>query len=293
MLNKRSSMVAAAILASSVAVAGMAPIAAVADSSAPDQMDDVAVAELITGAETIAVGAATPADAAVPIIRAEGDAAAVSLESSDVQVTLGSASDAVVSESGQYALVDDSSVTYAVSYPGEGSTRFSAVLDAPTAVAPNWTFDSGTDLLLLDDGSVSVSSGDQFLGGIDAPWAVDANGSSLPTHYVISGTTLTQIVDTTGAAFPVVADPTVNFYGPYIQVHLNRHESITAVSGYAACAAILSKSPVPFAKALQIACGAVTAIGSAQLVAGKCISIHYVVGVGGPAGVWWPWVRDC
>lgn len=172
-------------------------------------------------------------------------------------------------------------------------TRFSAILAAAEEESPQWTFESGAELLLLDNGSVSVSDGENFLGGIDAPWAVDAEGRSLPTRYEISGSTLTQVVDTTDATFPVVADPTVNFYGPYIQVHLNRHESITALSGYGACAAILSKSPVPFAKALQIACGAVVAIGSAQLVAGKCISIHYVVGVGGPAGIWWPWIRNC
>lgn len=140
---------------------------------------------------------------------------------------------------------------------------------------------------------MSVSDGENFLGGIDAPWAVDADGQPLPTHYEISGSTLTQVVDTTGATFPVVADPTVQFFGPYIQVHLNRHESITAVSGFTACATVLGESKVSFAKLLAVACGAVTAIGAGQLVAGKCISVHFVVGVGGPARVWWPWIRNC
>lgn len=293
MLRQRTSKVAAAILASSVMIAGLMPVAAVADSGNPVPVDDAAIADLLASAESVAVGASTPIDAARPAIQSDGDAATVSLQSSDLQVELGSSSEPVVSEAGQYALAEDSTVTYAVSYPAAGSTRFTAVFESPAAEAPHWTFEEGTQLLLLDDGSVSVSDGEEFPGGIDAPWAVDADGRSLPTHYEVSGSTLTQIVDTSGASFPVVADPTVNFYGPYIQVHLNRHESITAVSGYAACAAILSKSPVWFAKALQIACGAVTAIGSAQLVAGKCISIHYVVGVGGPAGVWWPWIRNC
>ncbi|WP_433832319.1 hypothetical protein ACQP2E_15825 [Actinoplanes sp. CA-015351] len=42
---------------------------------------------------------------------------------------------------------------------------------------------------------------------IDTPWAVDANGTELPTTYSVNGTTLSQTVDTRGAAFPVVADP--------------------------------------------------------------------------------------
>lgn len=227
------------------------------------------------------------------MLQADGGHASVALNAIDLNVTLGGSEGAEISEADQYAIAEGDSVTYAVSFPEEGATRFSAILSAPPPVYPEWTFESGTQLLLLDDGSVSVSDVDGFLGGIEAPWAVDAKGQPLPTHYEISGSTLTQIVDTTEAAFPVVADPTVQFFGPYIQVHLNKAESRTAIGGYAACAGVLSKSPVPFAKLLQVACTTVAAIGATQLVGNKCISIHYVVGVAGPAGVWWPWVRNC
>jgi hypothetical protein len=222
----------------------------------------------------------------------EGDAV-VALNSIDLNVTLRGSAGAEISVDDQYAIAEADSVTYAVSFPDEGATRLSAILSEPPSEHPQWTFETGTQLLLLDDGSVSVSDADGFLGGIEAPWAIDAEGQSLPTHYEVSGATLTQIVDTTEAAFPVVADPTVQFFGPYIQVHLNKAESRTAVTGYGACAAVLSKSPVPFAKLLQVACTTVTAIGVAQLAGNRCVSIHYVVGIGGPAGVWWPWVRDC
>jgi hypothetical protein len=39
-------------------------------------------------------------------------------------------------------------------------------------------------------------------------WAVDANGKSLPAKYTVDGTKITMSVDTTGATFPVTADPT-------------------------------------------------------------------------------------
>jgi hypothetical protein len=39
------------------------------------------------------------------------------------------------------------------------------------------------------------------------PWAVDANGQQLPTEFVYDDGVLTQVVDTTDAAFPVVSDP--------------------------------------------------------------------------------------
>lgn len=263
-----------------------------ADSSGQDAtaIDDDSVADVIEKAELAAVGAPTPAEAPSPVVQ---DGATVDVNGSDLSVTMGASKNAVASDSGQYATVQDDSVTYAASHPGEGTTRFAAVLADATDARPQWTFAVGAQLLPLDDGTVSISDGEKFLGGIDAPWAIDAEGRSLPTHYEITGSTLTQIVDTTGASFPVVADPTVNFYGPYIQVRLNKAESYAAIGGYAACAGVLSKSPVPFAKALQIACTTVAAIGTTQLAGGNCISIHYVVGLGGPAGVWWPWIRKC
>lgn len=255
--------------------------------------DDTSVAEVLEKAETAAVGASTPTDAASPVVQVDDSGLTVDVNGSDLSVTLGASKGATISESGQYTTAADPSVTYAVSHPGEGTTRFSAILDSTMAENPRWTFEGGTQLMLLNDGSVSVSDGENFLGGIDAPWAVDADGRSLPTRYEISGSTLTQIVDTTGAAFPVVADPTVQFFGPYIQVHLNKAESLAAITGFSACAAVLSKSKVSFAKLLQVACATVVAISGTQLAGGNCISIHYVVGVGGPAGIWWPWVRKC
>ncbi len=39
------------------------------------------------------------------------------------------------------------------------------------------------------------------------PWAKDANGKTLPTKYNAQKTILTQEIDTSGAVFPVVADP--------------------------------------------------------------------------------------
>jgi|GEM_PF-4650327 len=53
---------------------------------------------------------------------------------------------------------------------------------------------------VLEPGEVVVAS-------FQPAWAIDATGMLLPTNYEVSGNTLTQVVDTTGATFPVVADP--------------------------------------------------------------------------------------
>lgn len=284
----------ATLLASGLSLAlALAPAVAQATVAGAALDDASEIADALADAETAAVGSPTPSDVEPPALQTDGGDASIALNAIDLDVTLGGTEGAEISEANQYAIAEGDSVAYAVSFPAEGTTRFSAILSAPPSEYPQWTFESGTQLLLLDDGSVSISEADGFLGGIEAPWAIDAAGRSLPTHYEISGSTLTQIVDTAGATFPVVADPTVQFFGPYIQVHLNKAESRTAIGGYAACAGVLSKSPVPFAKLLQVACTTVAAIGATQLVGSKCISIHYVVGVAGPAGVWWPWVRNC
>lgn len=56
-------------------------------------------------------------------------------------------------------------------------------------------------------GNLDVPAGWQMLGGFQPAWSVDANGVALPSHFEIDGNTLTQVVDTSGAEFPVVSDP--------------------------------------------------------------------------------------
>lgn len=60
------------------------------------------------------------------------------------------------------------------------------------------------------DGSVAVLSPEgQMAGHIAAPWALDANGKTLRTHYVVDGRDLRQVVDTRDAAYPIIMDPWV------------------------------------------------------------------------------------
>lgn len=120
-LGQRTGLVAAATIAVLVS-AGLPSVANAEDDS---------VVGVLEKAETVAVGAPTPADVESPVLEARGDGVDVDVNGSDLTVTLGASSDAAISESGQYATVEDASVTYAVSHPAEGTTRFSAILPAP------------------------------------------------------------------------------------------------------------------------------------------------------------------
>ena len=75
----------------------------------------------------------------------------------------------------------------------------------PPVPAPGDTLESPGDDVTRPGSVVGVD--EAVLLHIPAPWAVDASGAALPTRYEITGDTVTQVVDTRGARFPVVADP--------------------------------------------------------------------------------------
>lgn len=75
----------------------------------------------------------------------------------------------------------------------------------------------GAELLPMENGRVGIlgvstsPNVSSLFAIVNTPWAVDARGRSLPTSYRIDGSYLTQEIDTSGATFPVVADPSVDF----------------------------------------------------------------------------------
>lgn len=78
------------------------------------------------------------------------------------------------------------------------------------------TADGGLDFVetVQDSGATS----DLLVGRLDAPWAVDANGDSIPTRYQIDDHRVVQVVERTpSAAYPIVADP---FWIPAVVIAL-------------------------------------------------------------------------
>ncbi|WP_290471296.1 hypothetical protein [Leifsonia sp. 71-9] len=133
-------------------------------------------------------------------------------------------------------------------------------------------------LKLEADGSVSITNtnGD-MVGFIPAPWAKDATGGNVPTHFEISGNQLTQIVDfTANTAFPVVADPLITFgyaQGPGLYINLTGGQmktiaaaviAVGGASGYFICNGKV-KLPPYVAWFARIACAAVGSISFERL----------------------------
>lgn len=82
---------------------------------------------------------------------------------------------------------------------------------------------------VVTDGSIRLRSNEAnvFVPFVKAPWAVDANGKKLPTSYSISGDMITQTVETVGASFPVVADPSIQWIPmPVVALYGSQAEAI-------------------------------------------------------------------
>ncbi|MDQ0032092.1 hypothetical protein [Arthrobacter bambusae] len=81
---------------------------------------------------------------------------------------------------------------------------------------------------LTNDGGVQLrnQSAHIVIPFISAPWALDAIGKKLPTSYVVNGSKITQHVNTDGAHFPIVADPSIQWI-PYPVVAMYGWEAET------------------------------------------------------------------
>ncbi|MBG9887057.1 hypothetical protein ABE10_10975 [Bacillus toyonensis] len=146
----------------------------------------------------------------------------------------------------------------------------------------------GGQAALFGDGSVIISDATgQAVGGFRAPWAVDAQGASVPTTFRLDGDDLVQTVEfTADTAFPVTADPDrgSEWWGWYSQYTrsetqylanlINGNAGITALVG-AACGFIPGGIPTA-ACGLAVASFAFKFLDPVNQAAssGRCVALN-------------------
>ena len=120
----------------------------------------------------------------------------------------------------------------------DGSVQINTIIknsNAPSRYEYPITLPTGGSASLTTDGGVSLTNvNGAFIGGFAPAWAKDANGVEVATHYEISGSRLTQVInhEANGVVYPVVADPWFGIglidhvkwvtnvpYGPTLQVY--------------------------------------------------------------------------
>lgn len=93
----------------------------------------------------------------------------------------------------------------------DGSLQILSIIEsdaAPISYEYSFALPEGAKIIPSGRGLLIVNA-DGLVAAVAPAWALDAKGQEVPTHYELSGTTITQVVDHRSVeyAYPVVADP--------------------------------------------------------------------------------------
>ncbi|MFS8102647.1 hypothetical protein LFM09_36520 [Lentzea alba] len=149
-------------------------------------------------------------------------------------------------------------------YDRTAPTRYDFTLGLPDGITATPRADGGLTLQARDGVQV---------GEIAPSWARDANGDAVPTHYELTGSTLTQVVEhRNSAAYPVVADPKLTWgFGVYLNLWGWEANAIGAALGIGAAAsgvALCTASNIPSAatRVVKLLCSGGVSAASFELL---------------------------
>ena len=220
--------------------------AALADEEAPDtpvELISAVAPDVVNNALTPdSQGNALTFDADSATVHVPADPAhGVSIEGRDgiervVNLPVTDGAVATTDEEG-IRVYQNNDATQAAVAVSSNSVTFTTILEseaAPTEFSYDYA-SFGGELRQAADGGVTVWEGGVMLTYFLNPWAYDANGQPVPTHYRVEGTHLIQVVEHNGAgfAYPIVADPTTTFPGSnslYTKIVEDRNASTGAVT---------------------------------------------------------------
>jgi hypothetical protein len=135
----------------------------------------------------------------------------------------------------------------------------------------------GSRLVVTPDGGIDdvISRGGvtYAIGHVDRPWAVDARDRDVPTWFSVEGTTLTQHIDTTGASFPVAADPHYTWGWVSGTVYFNKTETWEAYLDINFLFGVATLAPWPFNVVIAFYVGAANRMASQAVHDGQCLKI--------------------
>lgn len=107
------------------------------------------------------------------------------------------------------SVAHSSTTGVSVALPDSGRDSL-VVKDGSTVIDVCLPDENKSSDLNVENGSVVAWNADGgYSFGISAPWALDANGVQVPTHFEVRGLELVQVVSHTSGSYrdPIVADP--------------------------------------------------------------------------------------
>jgi hypothetical protein len=115
--------------------------------------------------------------------------------------------------------------------------------DAPTRYDYDLGVPAGVSLELDGTGAVIVDETGHQIGSFAPPWAKEANGKAVATHYQVDRATLTLVVDLSGdIAFPVVTDPTYTTSS----IYTSKAQVARIYKGMKAVGSLCAVIPLPY-----------------------------------------------
>lgn len=261
-------------------------IAQLVQDVAPDQGDLVVPVE--TPAEISTDFASAPTDPASSVqIDGAGDGTlTVSLPEEATVDT------AVVAEDGTVVYAaDGGDVDVAVQFLEGDVVRLQTVIASRDA-AHEFTYELGGGYLVAEaaDGSLWAykfnEAGEIDLYAIGDAWARDASGAAVQTYYKVNGDELVQVVVPTEATqYPVVADPTWQWYAAAYGAGFSKKETVAMLNlgGVAGMCGLLAKYP-----GIGTACGLVGAYWFTQAgLAANAKGCVFIAAVPAPLAMRW------
>ncbi|WP_143465616.1 hypothetical protein [Leifsonia sp. NCR5] len=227
-----------------VGLLGAAP--AFADTSEPATLESVAratpettrdAAQIPTTASgTNAIDAhVADAEVVIPVEPEAGISVGTSTGTIGISLPFASSAETATVESKGIVSYDNNNGSTSVPVvTAAGALQINTVITdsaAPSRYSYQLTLPSGGQIVPAGRGYFVVNAEGDPVTFIAEPWAKDARGVAVPTHYELNDTTLTQVVDHRGTAnYPIVADPAFVWEMGLPSVKLNRAETKTATT---------------------------------------------------------------
>jgi len=229
-----------------------------------------------------------PSDAARTIApwRADGQATSTSEHGDEVTFGLADADPIAgrIEPDGSLRYSDVAPSTDAVLRAGDnGSTQILTVLkdeEASSSIEYEVELDAGWTLVADDTGGYELHENGVPAASFDTPWAIDADGRQLPTWYERSDAGLVQHIDTSDAAFPVVADPHFTWGITTGTFYFSRDETRRLSLSAANCVwTMATKVPGPWTLIIGAGCAAGYLYARHTYNSGRCVKVKVGIGV--------------
>jgi hypothetical protein len=196
---------------------------------------------------------------------------------------------AAITEDGTVVFTSEDDVELAVQAVEDG-VRILEVLesaDAPDAYEFDLALPPGALLALhpITGGAMVIDASGETVQWIQAPWAVDSQGNSVPTWYEVDGSVLKQVIHHGGGhyAYPITADPLIKKTLLGFRLLFKKAETVTLAKyttypGLASAACAVA-GPLVGAGCAAVIAGFWTSIDktfNSAAQAGKCVEFKYL-----------------